>query len=81
MDLSQRATLALLSVRVGWLLLKLQRINESADLFAEAHAALLRVVGRHTPAGFLAAPGLVRVLYATGRCAVKIVIGGIVGRC
>lgn len=66
-DQSQRARLGMLSVRVGWLLLKLGRPEEATALFYEAHKSLLQVVGGSTPAGYLAAPGLVRGLQLLGR--------------
>jgi hypothetical protein len=64
MDVSQRAALAMLSVRVGWLLLKLRRVEQACALFDAAHRTLLRVVGASTPAGYLAAPGAIYAIYA-----------------
>lgn len=84
MDLSQQCKLAMLAVRVAWLLSKMKGAGvggdgspqtaatnrnktAAAELFAEAHEVLQRLLGPTNVGSFLAAPGLIRTLHELGR--------------
>ena len=54
--------LAMLSVRVGWLLEKLKRPEQAHEQLATAHQKLLRLLGDDAVGAYVAAPGLIAAL-------------------
>ena len=67
LDLALRAYFALLSVRIGWVLLKLRRYDTALHLFSQANDVFTKAIGPDTAAGFLAVPGLVRAYQLLGQ--------------
>jgi hypothetical protein len=64
-----QASAAMLSVRVGWLLHKLDRSEEALEQFQSAHARLLNLLGENSVGAYVAAPGNVATLKALGHVA------------
>jgi hypothetical protein len=58
--------LAMLSIRVGWLLDKLDRPEQAHEQLATAHQKLLRLLGDKSVGAYVAAPGLVATLRSLG---------------
>ena len=69
LDLVARSRVAMLALRVGWLMLKVELSEEAEPLFRRTHTLLQSLFGRGSVYGNAATPGLVRCLRLRGHAA------------